>query len=243
MRLSEIKHDINVLAELLSSWGKFVKNPEVLHNISIVKNRDSFTYSINDPEFLIFQKFDIERHSIPHGLEKINEEEIDKQIKLNVLFEERFELVNEYDDRVLRLGLNLLIEVKYFIGDDLSELYSGWHFDKGECGISEFSHPIYHCTYGGKSLKPFGKELGRLFSNAGPRIVHPPLELILGVDFIIKNYYKKEKHQKISEDPRYIGIVNRAHFYYWLPYSMAIQKINPIFSIDSNLDFRSVKGF
>ncbi|SMD42423.1 hypothetical protein SAMN00777080_0973 [Aquiflexum balticum DSM 16537] len=243
MRIAEIKHDINVLADLLGNWGKYVKNPDLLHKISVVKTGDYISYSIDEPMFLVFQNFDIERHAIPHGIEKLDNSEIDRQVKLNVLLEELISVDNEFDDRVSRLGLNLIVEVKYFEDSNFKEVYSGFHFDRGDCGMSEFCHPIYHCTYGGKSLKPFGSELGKLFSNAGPRIIHPPMELVLGVDFVIRNYYKKENHIKITEDPRYTALLKRAHINYWLPYSIAFQKINPSFEVISNLDFKSLKGF
>ena len=87
-------------------------------------------------------------------------------------------------------------------------------------------HPIYHLTFGGthmENLQNSGSDFGRALILRTPRITHPPMEVILGIDFIFNHFIPKSELDLLS-DRRYIEVINELKSYIWLPYSLAIAK-------------------
>lgn len=87
-------------------------------------------------------------------------------------------------------------------------------------------HPFYHFHFGGDEL--LGKNTGELMLTTSPRLAHPPMDLFLGIHFILDNYFNKKTHNNISdlmEDTVYKDIISNAQKRLWVPYFNAFKEI------------------
>lgn len=95
-----------------------------------------------------------------------------------------------------------------------------WHLDRHilEAGDHETEevHPLYHFQYGGKRM--YGIEnLGQVLLLDPPRLLHPPLDAILAVDFVLSNF-SGAKWKKLREDGNYRNMITDAQKLFWKPY-------------------------
>lgn len=109
---------------------------------------------------------------------------------------------------------------------DVDVLYSSWHLDRhifsdGD-GTPKYSHPLYHFTYGGDKMEAKGDIYGNCIVLPTPRIAYPPMDAILGIDFILQNYFHKEKISDIIQDTEYIEMIQRAQERLLKPYYSSI---------------------
>lgn len=88
-------------------------------------------------------------------------------------------------------------------------------------GTPRFVHPNYHFQYGGEGVWGFSDEqYGRHLLLEAPRLAHPPLDVVLAVDFVLSNYYGRQWHD-LRQDSAYRRMVRVAHDRIWRPYSIA----------------------
>ena len=130
-------------------------------------------------------------------------------------------------DPIVHLAVNVIITD--IPTSPLDAIFCAWHLDshppEGSTGpsASAFAHPRYHWQYGGKevwaSTNPnfFGSHL--LLES--PRLPHPPLDVVLAIDYVFANYYGKQ-WQKLRSDPEYQRVVKEAQEHYWRPYFATI---------------------
>lgn len=98
-------------------------------------------------------------------------------------------------------------------------------------------HPLFHLTYGGKSMKEIYHDLdGKkcdVKENAinedknvsfipllliAPRIPFPPMDYYLGIDFIICNFLNKWDYQKLQSESNYRRMIKKSQEKLWKPY-------------------------
>lgn len=118
------------------------------------------------------------------------------------------------------------------------KLFFCWHIDRDadyESGTSTgsdphvFVHPRYHVQHGGSSLKKYLAEnhgndgYGSALILDSPRFAHPPLDAILGIDFVLTNFYPFESREFCREES-YRRLVASAQERYWKPYVLALSK-------------------
>lgn len=109
--------------------------------------------------------------------------------------------------------------------------FSSWHLDRHimekEEGEGENLHPLYHMTYGGHYMESKQEQdidvYGKSLIIRAPRLMHPPLELILGLDFIFRHYIPRKKLPLLDYKP-YIDIVENIKKEIWFPYALALAK-------------------
>ncbi|OAV64224.1 hypothetical protein Barb6XT_02885 [Bacteroidales bacterium Barb6XT] len=97
---------------------------------------------------------------------------------------------------------------------------SNWHLDFDNTIDSEYMHPSFHLTYGGKTMK--STELGNVLLLPAPRISYPPMDAILGVDFVLSNFVKEDTYNKIKADSQYKVAVRRSQQRLWRPYMLSV---------------------
>lgn len=136
--------------------------------------------------------------------------------------------VETIKDPLKRLSFDIEIEGfrDNLTTQELDVMYSSWHLDRhiieeGD-GDNKFVHPIYHFSFGGNKMEEKGDIFGNSLVLPTPRIAHPPMDAILGIDFILQNYFTREKISKIVSDPEYIGIMKRAQERLLKPYFLSI---------------------
>lgn len=118
----------------------------------------------------------------------------------------------------------LTINIK---GKDMEDnnLISSWHFDRhiSESGDNEplSPHPQYHFQHGGRSIQNLDDndkyDFGSSLYLESPRLFHPPLNLILSLNFLIAQFYS-QKWKRLKVDKDYRRIVNEEQKRYWRPY-------------------------
>lgn len=129
------------------------------------------------------------------------------------------------------IDLIKLLEFSIVVTNDEGTLLSSWHFDKhivsddneedeedeeGE-GEPEDAHPLYHFQYGGKNLAPLDGNHGGILILPSPRIGHPPMDVVLAIDFILSNF--AGVHWKsLREKPDYSSRLSDAQNRYLKPY-------------------------
>lgn len=208
-----------------------------------VNHTDEHMYKVVDFEFINIDKIG---KSIPVDAD-------DLEIKFSVCIDSKQYTAGIIEDPLNNLKFN--IELFGFMlteGCDIVALHSSWHLDRHIFENSEeeskYLHPHYHFTFGGDKMKAqLGvMDYGQSLILPTPRIAHPPMDAILGIDFIIQNYYTKSKVQDILTDSQYIQIISNAQERLWKPYYMSIfSKWNCAVSanIDSDFNYNKLLPF
>lgn len=85
----------------------------------------------------------------------------------------------------------------------------------------KYIHPHYHFHAGGAFLK--SKASGSLVQLSSPRLPHPPMDIVLAVNFIICNFFSTQEakfaqEMKILDDEDYQKLVSRAARRLYTPY-------------------------
>lgn len=79
--------------------------------------------------------------------------------------------------------------------DNADEYFYSWHLDKNISSAEpKFTHPYYHFQGGGHKLE--GKSTGEILLVDFPRLPHPPMDLFLGLHFIINNFVSSKDYPK-----------------------------------------------
>lgn len=138
------------------------------------------------------------------------------EILLNVQITETLLTENNIDNPVSAYNFSIEIMGK----NDGQTIRSSWHLDFDNTLDSEYLHPSFHLTYGGKTMK--STELGNVLLLPTPRISYPPMDAVLGVDFVLSNFVKKDTYNKIKANSQYKAAVKRSQQRLWRPYMLSM---------------------
>jgi hypothetical protein len=101
-----------------------------------------------------------------------------------------------------------------------------WHFDRHpEGNAPEFHHPLYHVHFGGKEINQGQLQYGNVLIIESPRLLHPPMDLILGIDFVLSNFYSRHScigYTDLLNEPLYCKLVEKARKRFWQPYFLGL---------------------
>ena len=134
------------------------------------------------------------------------------EVLLNVSFQELQDDIpgSNYCFRITAQGLD----------GNVNLVKSSWHLDYDINNNQEYIHPHFHLTWGGDTMKGLG--LGDVLLLPTPRISYPPLDIILGIDFVLSNFVKADIYKKIQCDSQYKNAVKNAQEKYWKPYMLSM---------------------
>lgn len=122
------------------------------------------------------------------------------------------------------LEFNIVIEGTKFSNDGNSQLITSYHLDRHIIAPgdeeAEYPHPIYHFQFGGRKLTSQGEllETGNLIIFDSPRIGHYPMEAILGIDFMLSNFFPKTWRKIKSENNEYLNLIEEYQELFLKPY-------------------------
>lgn len=177
-----------------------------------------FQYELNNLNFRIslFKK----KNPIPKNLSNVT---INLNLKVKGIcgFENEI-LIDPFNN----LEFNLMINGSFRDGGKTKTAYSCWHLDRDdEEGRDNqvYTHPFYHFQQGGRNLDR-GLSYGRFLIVDTPRIAHPPMDAILGVDFVLTNFVEKQTINELRENPIYKRIVRNAQLRIWKPYFLTLAR-------------------
>lgn len=131
------------------------------------------------------------------------------------------------EDPFIKYSFNIVIKGKNKNNAN-SKLIYAIHFDKHnlkeekEGNTPNQAHPAYHFQFGGNRLEDEEKlDSGRALFLDAPRIMHHPMELILGIDFILSNFFPTIWN-KIKPLPAYKKILKKYQKDFILPYFKSV---------------------
>ena len=173
---------------------------------------------------LIFSNISTPRGTMPNNVSSI-------QIVLNVEIHEQVlkdgEILNPVvidKRRGFEKNYNFSIEISGF--SEQKKVLSHWHLDFDSNADNEYMHPDFHLTFGGNAMKSEGENenlvFGKVLIVPSPRLPHPPMDAILGIDFIIKNFVQKDIANNIISDSQYRKAVESSQRRLWRPYILAV---------------------
>lgn len=132
-------------------------------------------------------------------------------------------LVAEYSDEqttisdpLKYLAFNLTVEGY----NKQSMHFMSYHLDRHIEGGNEpdEAHPIYHFQFGGNKLKELDDQnFGRSIFLDAPRLMHYPMDLIMGIDFVTSNFMPSV-WQKLRNDPTFVGLLEESQKMILKPY-------------------------
>jgi hypothetical protein len=177
-------------------------------------------------EKLIFKKINLTKHTRPSRI-KSND---DALLELSIFFKGEYSVIeNKIYDQIENLGVSFFIKCENFL-DEENVIWSEsqWHLDKHRYLDDEnvkpiqTIHPIYHFEYGGAvTTEHEGFDYGHFIVLDTPRIMHPPLDIVLAIDFVVKNFYHKAEHHTLTENEVYKRYIKNAQYRLWRPYVLA----------------------
>ena len=95
-------------------------------------------------------------------------------------------------------------------------------------GEGDYLHPEYHFTFGGRKMEDAHHQnywdFGQTLIMRSPRLMHPPMEIILGIDFILNQFIPREYISDLLGKPEYQNIVKEIKKVIWRPYALAFAK-------------------
>lgn len=183
--------------------------------------------------------YDIENFIIPlDTLKHVKPKEITKgTVNLTMKLRAKIENWNTFNDPFIELAFKVMIK-----GVGNKTYHFGFHIDKDISSVdSPEPHPIYHLQYNFNPTESKNPDLGDLFYIDTPRIMHKPIEFILGIGFLTSNFYPiafeslkgerefvklQEKYQDAIWKPYFHTIANK-----WKPFVEGNIVWNPIYNI------------
>lgn len=135
-------------------------------------------------------------------------------------------LRNDYaEDPYSHLELNVVSKGKK---KDGTVMLNSWHLDRHLTDYKnkqpKEAHPIYHFQYGGQKLRLPDSNYGTHLVLDTPRLMHLPLDAVLGVDFVLSNFLGDLRNRLCDAKP-YHDCVKESQKSIWRPYIHSIAKI------------------
>lgn len=106
------------------------------------------------------------------------------------------------------------------LDNDANVYRFAWHLDQNiPSSTPKYTHPYYHFQGGGQRLE--GMDSGDILLVDFPRIPHPPMDLFLGIHFILNNFLSSKNcpsKDKLMEDYEYQQVIKESQELYWKYY-------------------------
>ncbi|EXS68134.1 hypothetical protein BF95_03395 [Sphingobium sp. Ant17] len=135
-------------------------------------------------------------------------------------------------DQFTKLEVNL---EKFAQGQNGASLQAAWHFDRHIIDVKKEDrhntddiHPLYHFQFGGSRMTRIHQRLGDTLLLDPPRLMHPPMDGILAIDFVLANY-AGQVWKALRGDEQYKRLVIPQFEKIWKPYFSGVAEswINP----------------
>lgn len=172
---------------------------------------------------LVFNNLATPRGTMPNNIASI-------QVVLTMEIHEKSFKSNEIFnpiviDKTTGSEKNYAFSIEIFGFSNTNKVLSHWHLDFDSNLSNEYIHPDFHLTFGGNAMKNDGDDVNTVFGKVllvpSPRLPYPPMDAILGVDFVLKNFVKKDVAEKITSMSQYRNVVKASQERLWRPYMLA----------------------
>ncbi|MGL5424682.1 MAG: hypothetical protein ACRDAJ_17175 [Serratia fonticola] len=215
-------NELTELRELLTRYGVVRDSSPIEAVLSKfrrnIRNQE-YGYALVDLVFINEKK---NGHVRPVDISPCKEMPI--EIKLGAVVD----VVNSYDyDNIISMNIDIEYEadrlVQSLIDGEviIKKAHGSWHLDYHSHGEpTSLVHPLYHFHHGGRKMYNH-QDYGDVMIMDAPRVAHPPLDIILAIDFVIANFMEEE-WDKLSQDASYQELLRSAQDRWWKKYYMHI---------------------
>lgn len=213
---NERARELERMAKLLDKCiGNDVNTSSIYKAIGDLRNENSIPVLKDGSYDQAIWGYDIENFEISlETLKHVKPTSI-KNGKIFVSIKLRASIGNwlEMNDPFIELGYNVFIKG---IGDKV--YHFGFHIDRHNSNsTSTEPHPIYHLQY---NINPTNSDVfdsGSIMYIDTPRLVHYPLDFILGIGFLTSNFFPTA-FKVLSEESEYFKLNEEYQKRIWKPY-------------------------
>lgn len=213
---NERAKDLRQLSQLLSRKVGSDFTTSVLETvISHLQNKDFIPKLKDGSTNEGIWGYDVEDFRMPlDTLSHVNPQDITKgEVILNMKLRAKIDDWNTFNDPFIELGYNVMIK-----GIGEKTYHFGLHIDKHiGSTVSKEPHPIYHLQYNFNPTESNKPNLGDLFCIDTPRIMHKPVDFILGIGFLTSNFYPIA-FEILKEDREFVNLQQSYQTAIWKPY-------------------------
>jgi hypothetical protein len=197
----------------------FTDLPRLQHSFNNADvSNESITY---DSPLIEIRNYFPPAHTIPKSDPEIQYIDIGISLK-HITIQD---VTSHIQDPILRLdGFDIVLKTQHFP----NYYIASWHLDKRIVSPSySVIEPEYHFTFGGRKMEELyatNWDFGSSLIMRAPRIMHPPMDIILGIDFILTQFIPNEYSNIFVANKKYKAIVNKMKQVLWKPYAIALAK-------------------
>jgi hypothetical protein len=213
-KIKKIRHDIaKDLMDFKSCLTGILEDSSPIESAISELRRDSvdpiWSYSIDDLILIIDNSNfrHIRPKDIPTGK--------NIRVSLSTTIEGNCEIWEESYENCSFNNLSLKLKIAHE-----SELYqTAFHLDicKPDESKSGESHPTFHLQFKPNVDNDDSFEYGQVLELDTPRFAHPPMEIILGLDFAFSNF-APDLWVQLHEDGTYLNLLRKYQASIWQPY-------------------------
>jgi hypothetical protein len=124
-------------------------------------------------------------------------------------------------DPFVHLAINVVLTGTSLSGGS-QPVTAAWHFDR-HVGLPNDTegeiHPRYHVQYGGREMHDLA--LGHTMLSDAPRLLYPPMDAVLAVDFVVSNY-RYDAWVLLRDDASYNRLIAASYERLWRPWFSCI---------------------
>jgi hypothetical protein len=210
-----LSSDLQTLSSILSSEHNICISTAGINQIaSKLKSSKEFEYELSPLEFKFI---DYPKHLSHTNIDNL-------RLKFSIKLKGDGKKIPNYEDPLNSLEFNIWI-FGTNKNNPSSELFYSLHFDRhieGENPSKEI-HPIYHFQFGGRKIDDNATDRGQALFMDVPRIMYHPMDIILGIDFLLSNFFPKV-WEKFKKNGTYNNIMQKYQSYFVYPYFKTITK-------------------
>lgn len=228
--VSDMVNDLKSFQRLLEKhMGGYILNIGALGTaINQVRNpnREFWGYEVPRLEFV---NLDLGEVVCPN-LDEIFVKNAVLELKLNITCLSC--IPDPIEDPIQEFGIQITINIR-----DLEKVVarSFWRFEQHPAKVNgvpanqpEFHHPLYHLHFGGHELNNDSQNMNssNVLILEAPRIMHPPMDIVLAIDFILNNFYSRHSCKSfinlLEKEGTYLKIVENARRRFWKPFAFGL---------------------
>lgn len=215
--IRDLISDTDKLSRLLMKYKDDVAIDAFQNIQKSLRRNNRFQYDSEGLE-LKFNPNDLPRHLSHPNIDNLR---LYFSVDLNIDYQK----IEEDEDPFEKLEFNIYAYGVNRNNKNRSELVYSLHFDRhifeeGDNHSKEV-HPMYHFQFGGRKLKEKNIDMGQALFFDAPRIMHHPMEFILGLDFVLSNFFP-DVWENLQTEGEYINILKKYQKYFILPYYKSV---------------------
>ncbi|WGF91536.1 hypothetical protein [Aequorivita marisscotiae] len=180
------------------------------------KKSDPKRWGYDAPDLLFRFPADPEK-SKPHPLK-------DVELSFSVAVRGNTDYLNTFNDPFESLNFDIIITGKHKEREMITSYHLDRHIFEDGDNPSKESHPCYHFQFGGKKMiDEHGKavDCGSLMFLEPPRISYHPMDLILGIDFLLSNFFPHNWTNLTNNYDEYNNLVEKHQRLFLKPFALS----------------------